>query len=149
MDPAFIGMVRLATTCSPPDSSTHNCLQVSRTGDTLPLKIGTAVRDDDVGRSVGMVCLNITSVDARFLDLSQKMHGLVGMVCAQWQGSSKIGSAVPSATSVPTIEGQGRPIMLFIEFWRVGRGSRGGGVPRKGRLPPRARRRRCATRRTT
>jgi predicted transcriptional regulator YheO len=78
-----MGMVWLETACPPPDSSTHICLQVSRTGDTLPLKTGTAVRDDDAGRSVGMVCLNIESFDVRFLDLSQKMHGLVGMACAQ------------------------------------------------------------------
>jgi hypothetical protein len=61
----------------------HNWVQVSRTGETLPLKTGTAVRDDGAGRSVGMVFRSIKSLDALFIDLSQKMHGLVGMARTQ------------------------------------------------------------------
>jgi hypothetical protein len=58
-------------------------VQVSRTGETLPLKTGTAVRGSDAGRSVGMLSRSIPLRDARFIDLSQKMHGLIGMACAQ------------------------------------------------------------------
>jgi hypothetical protein len=52
---------------------------VSRTGETLPLKTGTAVRGNDAGRSAGMVCRSILLLDVLFIDLSQKMHGLIGM----------------------------------------------------------------------
>jgi hypothetical protein len=68
----------------------HIWVQVSRTGETLPLKTGTAVRDDGADRSVEMGGRKITFLDVRFIDLWQKMHGFVGMACAPESVSSKI-----------------------------------------------------------
>jgi hypothetical protein len=44
MDELFIGSVLFAAGDAPLDSTMHNWVQVSSTGETLPLKIGTAIR---------------------------------------------------------------------------------------------------------
>ena len=89
-------------------------MQVSKTGEILPLKTGTAVREDVAGRPVGMVCRSIPSLDARFIVLPQKMHGFIGMAGAGREGAQLVSRSLSNNRARRPDHRRGHAVLFMI-----------------------------------